>query len=332
MTHRPLRPDATQIRSYGGRDDAGRGRPSPKDSLAQRDFFFDVLNVNATRRDAKQYLAQFNEGSRRKEVQSERRRKVVEQPTSPAYARGINLGSLYKPPAATVEAPTFKQYDDEDASPVQDQKPVLHTALVSIRELEAINDRDLDGVALTLSQLVRLGMRIALTFDCDIGHTDVKAQRLKSENQAERLARVLGKHNPAGARYIESCLQVDQDSARVHVALPRLILEPLKQACIPIIPCLAYTESCQKVAVNKAGVMNALTRCLSGTDSTSTLHQTSEPLSLDRIIMIDHLGGLPSTDREGGSHVFVNMEQEYDYIANCLLATPQIPKHSISAH
>src|SRR5207237_7350978 len=45
-----------------------------------------------------------------------------------------------------------------------------------------------------------------------------------------------------------------------------------------------------------------------------------QPISLDRIIFLDPLGGIPSIDRPSGAHVFINLEQEYKDLKNQLTA------------
>ena len=69
--------------------------------------------------------------------------------------------------------------------------------------------------------------------------------------------------------------------------------------------------------------MLALTRALSGIEADQVHRQGSAHLdknvpaattTLDRIVVIDPLGGLPSEQREDGAHVFVNIEQEYEEI------------------
>ncbi|KAF2149944.1 N-acetylglutamate synthase, partial [Myriangium duriaei CBS 260.36] len=295
-----------------------------RDRIAQRDFFFDVLNVSATRRDAKQYLSHFKCDTQAHSKTVATGNKRSKTTSLNGYAPGINLGSLYAPSAAIGAAPVFHQQHDQQSAVEAGQTASMHAALVSIRSPEDISDLDLDGVALTLSQLVRLGMRIVLVFDCEPKQHSIQHHKQYLENQAGRIARAVREHNPAGARYIDSSLQWLEDAAisgnpavnsELAVSMPSLIFEPLKRECIPIIPCLAYTPSCQATVAKRSTVMTALTRCLSGLhEPLNQLKESSFAPSLDRIIMIDTLGGIPSADREDGSHVFINMDQEYDNI------------------
>jgi amino-acid N-acetyltransferase len=58
-------------------------------------------------------------------------------------------------------------------------------------------------------------------------------------------------------------------------------------------------------------------------------------LSIDRIIVIDPVGGLPARERLGGSHIYINLQQEYDTIADALTtqtASSSEPPSSIKFH
>ncbi|GAM90233.1 hypothetical protein ANO11243_082750 [Dothideomycetidae sp. 11243] len=310
-----------------------RGRAYPQDQAAQREFFFDILNVSATRRDAKQYLSQFKHDSE-SPTTSPAPPAQPQQPPRAKFARGINLGSLYAPTTAIGSSPVFHEQTTTEISPSQSQIATMHAALVSIRSPEHINDKDLDGVALTLSQLVRLGMRIVLTFDCDYAEQPIVQHKVRLEREADRLAKFVGHHNPAGARYLEGTIQCSEESdsavsGALNVSLPNLIVEPLKRNCVPIVPCLAYTTSCQATAARYSDVIAALTRSLAGIERGSS---SENLISLDRLIMIDSLGGIPSTERADGSHVFVNMEQEYDDIASQLSNSSEAPGGANSHH
>ena len=266
---------------------------------------------------------------------------------------GVNLGALYAPTRAIAENPSFSRQDVQEA-PLQQSDDAIHVALVSIRTPEDIDDQTLSGIALTLSQLVRLDMQIVLVFECEHGisrDTTAREVRTVYQTQGQRLVRALEEHNNAGARYVDGALGVDRDSfddhaaSKLHgpvsVAVPELIIAALKRTAIPVVPALAYTSECQIFPVSRAGVMLALTVSLAGlspvTPSDGSVtdgdHQ-SEDTTLDRIIMIDSCGGVPASHRADGAHVFVNLEQEYSNISEELQASTRIggdQRHAIES-
>lgn len=289
-----------------------------------QDFFFNVLNASATRRDAKQYLARFKPLAK-KTTQPEATQTAVSERAERSTKAGVNLGELYKPTRAAASSPTFSR-SEKDVE-VQRGFGEMHVALVSIRAPNLIKDDMLDGIALTLAQLVRLDMQIVIAIDC---HEEVLASKHSSykdvyRRQGERIAAAIDSHNNAGARYVDSAMAVSTSDAQdyvtssaevqgsVNVDIPKLLLEPLKRGAIPVIPAIVHEPDFKDTLVPVKEVMLALTRILSDV-SPYAQSEAAIDASLDRIIMLDPLGGMPSEQREDKAHVFINLEQEYDDI------------------
>jgi amino-acid N-acetyltransferase len=180
-----------------------------EDPQASRDLFMNVLTANATKRDAKQYLSRFNEPKSplsppsKPSAQDERNaRHRLDQ--NRVDSMGVNLGGLYAPARAIANTPQFTREILPEKVPLVHK--TLHTALVSLRSPESLSDELLDGLATTLSQLVRLDMRILLAIDCvDLGemhHQDLHARRQMLTEQGERLVKAISEHSPEGARFV----------------------------------------------------------------------------------------------------------------------------------
>ena len=324
----------------------GTAHSKPADAATQRELFMNVLNANATKRDAKQYLARFKppknglsrvlKPSPLQEERNARHRRDQER----LDRIGVNLGGLYAPARAIAESPQFARQEVEE-KPGAEHEQVMHVALVCLRNPEMLDDATLDGVALTLSQLVKLDMRILVLFDCDRdsrlvgasigGDTSVKLTKDVLAEQGERLNKALVQHGPEGARVVGGAIEVSNldgsdgpdtgraDSLKPVVSLPKLLLNPLKRSIIPLVPTLAHTPSGQMVRATAESIMPALTQMLSGLPSPTDFESRSNVgvrTSLDRIILLDPFGGIPSKARGGGSHVFINLEQEFDDIEN----------------
>lgn len=303
-----------------------------EDGVTQRDFFFNVLNANATRRDAKQYLDRFKEPKKDKPAKPST---VIQDERNARHRRdqdrldrlGVNLGGLYTPARAIADTPQFTQHEQTREQPATSPQQPLHVALVCLRGPEDIDDVTLDGLAVTLGQLVKLDMRIVLVVASNQpaekagvearGRIDVKPIRKAFALQADRLCDAIDRHNPEGGRAVPNALELS-GAQDLSVGMPNLILDPLKRGMIPIIPSLAYTASGQLVPVSSAKVMTAMTKHLSGLDTASGKHSASpdaETTALDRIIVLDNVGGIPSKERGDGAHVFINLQQEYEAIS-----------------
>ena len=291
--------------------------PRPADPAVQRELFMDVLSANATKRDAKQYLARFKgpkQGQAQKLSPLQEQRNARHRTDQDRLDRiGVNLGGLYVPARAIAQTPQFtRDAVDEKATTTAQRK--IHVALVCLRNPQKLDDATLDGVALTLSQLVKLDMHLALVLDCG-SHGDkceATGRNAMMAQQAERVDRTLLRHSRAGARLVNGALEVS-DSGEASLALPKLLLEPLQRGLVPIIPRFAHTPFGQLTSVSCPSVMSALTMFFSGLPgSTNSASNTKSPVetSLDRVIILDGAGGIPSKSRGDGAHVFVNLEQE----------------------
>ncbi|TKA58686.1 hypothetical protein B0A55_10793 [Friedmanniomyces simplex] len=296
----------------------GKPARAPDDPTTQRELFMDVLSANATRRDAKQYLARFKPtNSKVPAVQGER---TARRDQDRLDRLGVNLGGLYTPARAIADAPRFEREVSEEKSGTAAQQE-LHVALVCLRAPETLDDSILDGLATTLSQLVKLDMRIVVVLELagDFSEASVRARRTAIAEQAERLSKAIMRHSTEGSRFVTGSLEID-DNGEVDVYVPRLILDPLKRGVVPIIPALAHTQTGQLVKADIGDVMAGMTRALCG-----TLEEPGQPASppvstlLDRVIILDPAGGIPSRRRSDNAHVFINLEQEYGGIEKELL-------------
>ncbi|KAI5200772.1 N-acetylglutamate synthase [Aureobasidium subglaciale] len=312
-------------RSNHGNNNNNNSNGEKRDKLEHLDFFFDVLNASATRRDAKQYLARFKPTTDKPKKPLVIHDAKEEKQQWQLHQSGVNLGQLYLPTQAAAATPTFLQHVEQETL-VQRGAGEIHVALVCLRAPHLIDDETLDGIALTMAQLVRLDMQIVLVLNCE----DEVVQKHESykdvyRRHGGRVVAALEQHNNEGARYVDAALDVTSQEpmpasrpkvlGAVELGVPKLIMEPLKRSAIPVIPAIAYDSTCRVQNVSVSGVMLALARALSGLAAVSgPTDKLLENTSVDRIIMLDPLGGLPTETRQDKAHVFVNLEQEYDVI------------------
>lgn len=240
---------------------------------------------------------------------------------------GVNLGNLYEPTIFTRESLPEEQFKESTEEPV-------HLALVKIRQPQVLNDSTLDGIASTLSQLAQLGLSTAVVLDCDDDAScDTAHARPPLEetirDQATRMVAALQKHNEPGALLVEHALSyasLGQEilstahvRGDVEVKDNYLLFPPIDDGVIPVIPPFAYDTNLKRVTVLADDVVLALVREFAGLAGGSSSIESNthsgqdvydRPI-MDRIIILDPLGGIPSQNRADGAHVFVNLEAEY---------------------
>ena len=290
------------------------------------DLFLDVLSSAATKREAKSYLSRF--GSKR----------LPAQPPKPEPAvgikAGVNLGHLYPSTRAVEESPKFIHKPKTGLA--QEAAQLLHVALVKIRATQSIDDVTFQGVGHTLSQLTSLGLSCVVVVDHkDNNGTNIQDKKTLALEQADRLVVAVDSYGGQGARRLDNVIGVIpikehrslllKTQCRVQVTNRNLILAPLRKGVIPIVAPIGFLSDTQRLAtVDADEVVLALAREFAGIQfvgspedplmAAKRVKELQKQISLDRVILLDPLGGIPSKSGEHQSHVFINLEQEYDFI------------------
>ncbi|CAM1511120.1 Fc.00g086330.m01.CDS01 [Cosmosporella sp. VM-42] len=283
-----------------------------KKRAVDRDFIVSVLEVSATKRDAKGYLQKYTPN-----------------------------------PKALIEAPKFIQGDQQQ----QQQNPSDSPANVAIMKLRAPQEIDSDtlrGIAKTLSQLQKLGLLSVVVVDCGIDE-----HRLVFQDQVFRLCEAIDAFGEPGARMVKDVFAQTKTtsspaylSGDIKVDDQGYIDRVLHHGLIPVIPSiLARDETSPLQPIDSNKIVLALTRHFAGLrfedlgDDLSKFTRPKPIASVERIIILDPLGGTPVTDRPGACHRFINIEQEYSTLLKHLtgpdgspLALESHAKASVTAH
>ncbi len=292
-----------------------------------QDLFLDVLSSAATKREAKSYLSRF--GSRKSPAQP-----LNTKPLDESRA-GVNLGHLYPSIRAVEECPKFVHKPQTDL--VQEAVQPLHVALVKIRATHLIDDATLQGVGLTLSQLTSLGLSCVVVVDYNDSHglSGQDKKRLALE-QVDRLVAAIDSYGGQGARRLDNIIGIlpteghtpprSRTQGRLQVANRKILLTPLQRGVVPVVAPIGFSSATQSLTtVDADEVMLALAREFAGIqipvsseedplEVAERVKELQKQISLDRVILLDPLGGIPSKSNAYGSHVFINLEQEYDFI------------------
>ncbi|KAK4992783.1 Amino-acid acetyltransferase, mitochondrial [Elasticomyces elasticus] len=351
----------SQVRSSSPRPQDAYG-DAAKDRAARQNFFVDVLNVSATRRDAKQFLQRYKPETPTKAVG----RATIEAANKHKRDQwrldqtGVNLGSLYVPARAIAGSPVFsRDHIPEEGSFLEEDASTIHMALVQLRAPQGLSDKTLDGVALTLTQLVRLDTQVVIVIDVDkpTPKASYQAHRDTAYVEAERLVNAIGEHSSTGARHVQSAFTTSSNSdvpttrvlahGSIRVSTRNGLLRPLQKEQVVVVAPIAFDDTTGRhrfVSADEA--LLALTREFAGltinTNGPSNLQYSyimPARTSVERILVLDPVGGIPSPDRDDQRHVFINLEQEYNdilrdmsspYCELCSACLTTLPHHKIS--
>ncbi|OAA62562.1 acetylglutamate synthase [Niveomyces insectorum RCEF 264] len=247
---------------------------------------------------------------------------------------------------AVSESPQFVQGPRAaKAQPAVDDQP--HVAVVKLQDPDTLDDETLAGLAKTFVQLRALGLISVIV----IGRTQSTAGNLSGHSQHSgrgwfdyvthetlRVAAAIDKYGEPVTSIAnfavtwddaksERALQHErlQDAGfapgRIYVDREDALLGPLRKGDIIIVPPYATsTTTSEAKLIDADESVLALTRYFAGfqarttTEPTQVEGESARPGAIalvDRIIIIDPIGGTPSERRPNGAHVFINLEDEY---------------------
>lgn len=298
-----------------------------------QEFFISVLESSATKRDAKAYLQTFGSSNG-----------ATKSNASSVLPHGF---------ASASRTPRFIQPSAKGVTevlPEGDNAP--HVAIVKFRKPQLWDDDILAGVTKTLTQLRTLGLYSVIVVDCDLDHAGSRSWKKVVTHEVNRIARAIGQHGMPGARVVDSSLSVDASveapvspftSSHLYVGFEPALTSPLQSGYMVIVPCAAQSQELDYVPADSNDVVLALAKFLSslqmprgGTDRNpgdETTVQLPRKATVDRIIVVDPVGGIPARDRPNGAHVFINMEDEYDTAKEGLdLVSGHIPEATKQKH
>ncbi|KAJ5464062.1 hypothetical protein N7475_007197 [Penicillium sp. IBT 31633x] len=331
ITARPARAlnvRAQQIAEFSGSSESqDRLGHRAKEKLLDREFFLSLLNSASTKREAKSYLARLKASPAKSSL--EPIPEPLKESVSASLPSGVNLGSFYGASRAVYDSPVFRQ-DTTPTPTAQDISERLHLALIKITRPQLLDDSVINGVAKTLSQLVRLGMACCAVVDP--GNMDAAAVRQVSIEQANRISAAVDGQPDSKSFRLDSVFTISERGSGQPTVLSReVLLSALREGHVVLVPPIAYTEeSPRAVPVSANDATIALVKEFAGLSinpdpdedpiiTVQRINALQSEVSVDRVIVLDGLGGIPAYKGPQSSHVFINMEQEFDQIRDELL-------------
>jgi amino-acid N-acetyltransferase len=311
-------------------------KPESLISNVLEEFFIDLLSSAATKRDAKAYITRLKDLNKASTEINAPGPRTTADPVKGLARPQVNLGNFYGRARAVEDSPTFLQ-DKHVAPVVEDETGKIHVALLKLVNPELLNDRTLQGIGQTLSQLSRLSISPCVVIDTDtITGTVDHNWKQKLMDQAERVVAAIDANPGPGSARVDNILTTSAPSSPPQVHLRKFLLKPLRRGQIPVVVPIAYSASTQSASqVSADQTVIALAKEFAGLnlqprpedhpgDLAERFHKLQSQISLDRLIILDPVGGIPSSDKSGPNHVFVNLEQEYNGIRNDLKASRDI--------
>ncbi|KAE8350907.1 mitochondrial amino-acid acetyltransferase [Aspergillus coremiiformis] len=301
-----------------------------KEKLLDREFFLSLLNSASTKREAKSYLARLK-AQHSPEAHPTPTPHHAKEAVAQSLPSGVNLGSFYGASRSVYHSPVFRHDSTPVPPPLELPEERLHLALIKLRTPQLLDDSTIVGVAKTLSQLNRLGMASCVVVDPGSADSANTLRRVAAE-QAERLSIAVDAQPGSKSAQLDSVLSLSPKYPDLPAVLSRkALLNPLRDGQIVVLAPIAYTEDVPKaVTISANDAILALTKELAGLAMrpgpdedpyliAQKIAKLQKEVSLDRVILLDPLGGTPSFQGPHVSHVFINMEQEFDDIKNELL-------------
>ncbi|KAG6005869.1 hypothetical protein E4U21_007577 [Claviceps maximensis] len=297
-------PIVARAHSHSARWISTSSAPHAKKQVLDRDVIVSVLQAAATRRDAKGYLQKY----------TSKERKCSETPL------------------AVASSPTA----DENTDRVEANK-VVDVAVVKLRLPQEISPHILSGIAKTLTQLRVLGLISLVVVDCGAG-----AKRQVLEDEALRLCGAIDSFGPPGAKLADHIFiqrNISLPASEKPVATKSLFVhdggvlsKALQHDMVVVIPSIARPDDISsQIPVEANETVLALTRYLTGLQpdandaESARLPLRSPPqvekfASVERVIILDPVGGTPMARRSDATHRLINLEQEYDMLLDFLTA------------
>ncbi|WLF78022.1 Amino-acid acetyltransferase, mitochondrial [Lodderomyces elongisporus] len=280
---------------------------------AKRNLILSILKSTTTKREAKNYLTKYQNQFDLPD-ETPKAGTIYEQ----SLSRRDNQRELFIKRFLNAQNPFISIYDDEETKL---QKIPLRLAIFKIK-FPTISLRQWKGIAETFKRLMTLGISPIILLDYDhLSHGSFKKNELYMINQANKMLSILGK--PEEQEDLKATILRNSFSVadgQITIDSLESILIPLYQGIIPII---------QPIVFNADTTMQEFLKCNTLLNSLCTAlvdRRTTDLLSIEKIVMIDPLGGIPSIERKQTSHVFINLSQEYSDIMSELFIGHISPK------
>ncbi|QPG75994.1 hypothetical protein FOA43_003380 [Brettanomyces nanus] len=311
----------------------------------KRDLILTILNSTATKREARYYLQRYplmeeNDIYKNKNeviYDSLPNRQASNNKKYEAYIDDLlNTGTSQSD--AKFESGYGGSLDDTVGDEMQ-LTDTIRVMLVRIRNLDGLSDSIVKGIGATLSKCMKLGASPIIVLDTpaesDCSSGEPIAMVIKSMNErCSRLIALLESSCDLQMRAIPGLFQLDSQGNAKFV-MQELAMVPLFQGMIPVLTTWVVDKrTSTERKVTSLDIMKYAIQSFGLIDhryKAEHNNNTTDFVSVEKIVFIDELGGIPSLERYESSHVLINLLQEHDSVKReleqCLLTDSQREIH-----
>ncbi|GAV27575.1 hypothetical protein PMKS-001043 [Pichia membranifaciens] len=330
-------------------------------SNEKHELILTILNSTATKREARSYLSKYRLLGEN-DIYKNRQRivnqdqsdshsplvtnkqyskyigKLLEKDVDPLYnynnnieqtnpnVEAYNRGLLNSESPVLMTSPTYPKNRINEASNEIKLTQTIRACIFRIRKLHKWDLNIVKNLAVVLRKAMSLGASPVIIIDGDIidGYKGEQVEK-KLENyldsKLESFVEGLGDLLPN--RIIKGCFDL-ADNGELKTIVPEMIGVPIFSGIIPIVSPFAVKDGVLQV-VKGFQLTRATVNCLESSEM-------REILSVEKVIFVDEVGGFPSVERSEGSHVLINLLQEYDNIKNELQNELELSQEERQTH
>ncbi|CUM65795.1 uncharacterized protein PRCAT00003443001 [Priceomyces carsonii] len=268
-----------------------------KNTDAKRNLILSILKSTTTKREARNYLNKYQNQFDSDDLEWTRNNRESNLRTRTGQRE------LFINRFLNQQNPFVNIYDTDDH---KIPKIPLRIALFKIN-YTTIEHETWKGISETFSRLIQLGISPVVLLDYDhLPTNSFKYNELYVTNLANKISNYLGRIDDDSLKSTIVRSVFYKENGKINLTSLEQVVIPLYQGIIPIIQPIAFnTEATCQEFVGSHELLLGLS---------SSLVDAKGVLTLEKIVMIDPIGGIPSVERQQSSHVFINLSQEYSDI------------------
>lgn len=285
-----------------------------RSSIAKRDLILTILNSTATKREVRSYLSKYrlleeNDLYKNKD-------KIIDENNDNDIDDIVITNKRYSKYIRNfMDVKTVNVAYANSKIPLNDPRneltltQTIRACVLRIRRLDQWDNEKIKNLGIVLKKAISLGASPVIVIDGDIINGCDSSLEKDIEDfvdfKLDNFVNCLG--DQLLSRIVQGCFDL-LENGDLKAVIPEMIGVPIFSGLIPIVSPFVVTEnSLKKVCVQGFNLTKETINVLQDDDM-------KDILSVEKIVFIDKIGGFPSVERSDGSHVLINMLQEYDDI------------------